>query len=86
MKNKVNWLKYVYIFICFGYDILVFSENDDCMLILLLLFVLGFLYFLILLEVNGFRYDIYFFKNGFNINKIILSNEYVYYMKYVDMF
>lgn len=51
----------MYIFICFGYDILVFSENDDCMLILLLLFVLGFLYFLILLEVNGFRYDIYFF-------------------------
>lgn len=62
MKNKVNWFKCVYIFICFGYDVFVFSEDDDCMLILLLLFVLGFLYFLILLEGNEFGYDIYFKK------------------------
>lgn len=76
----------MYIFTRFGYDVLVLSEDDDCMSILLSPFASGLSHFLTLLEINGPRYDTHFFKNGFNTNKIILSNEHVYYMKHVDMF
>lgn len=52
----------MYIFTRFGYDILVHSENDDCMPILLSPFASGLSHFLTLLEVNGPEYDTHFFK------------------------
>lgn len=52
----------MYIFTRFGYDVLVLSEDDDCMSILLSPFASGLTHFLTLLEVNGSRYDTFFFK------------------------
>lgn len=52
----------MYIFTRFGYDVLVLSEDDDCMSILLSPFASGRSHFLTLLEGNEPGYDTHFKK------------------------